>query len=232
MSKHEPSIARLYIKGERFEILVNPDLALDYRSGKPVSLDNVLITDTIYKDAKKGERASITTLQKIFGTTDSKVIADIILKKGEVPLTAEQKNKLIEEKRKQIINFISRNCIDPRTNAPIPPTRVELALEEAKFHIDPFKDPEQQAMDALKALKSIIPIKMAKAVLGVRIPAMYAGKAYNQVSKLGTVLKSSWQTDGSWVGEIEIPAGMQDSFIARLNELTKGSGEVKILKVE
>lgn len=232
MSKHEPSIAKLYIKGERFEILVNPDLALDYRSGKPVSLDNVLITDTIYKDAKKGERASASTLQKIFGTTDPKVIADIILKKGEVPLTAEQKNKLIEEKRKQIISFISRNCIDPRTNAPIPPTRVEIALNEVRFHIDPFKDPEEQAMDALKALKSVIPIKMAKAVLGIKIPAMYASKAYNQLSKLGTVTKSSWQNDGSWIGEIEIPAGMQDAFISKFNELTKGSGEIKILKVE
>ncbi len=232
MSKHEPSIARLYIKGEKFEILVNPDLALDYRSGKPISLDNVLITDTIYKDAKKGERAPSSTLQKIFGTTDSRVIADIILKKGEVPLTAEQKNKLIEEKRKQIISFISRNCIDPRTNAPIPPIRVEMALNEVRFHVDPFKDPEQQAMDALKALKSVIPIKMAKALLGIKIPAMYASKAYNQLSKLGTVMKSSWQNDGSWIGEIEIPAGMQDFFIAKFNELTKGSGEIKILKVE
>ncbi|MEM3833157.1 MAG: ribosome assembly factor SBDS [Thermoprotei archaeon] len=232
MSKHEPSIARLYIKGERFEILVNPDLAIDYRSGKPISLDNVLITETIYKDAKKGERASSSTLQKIFGTTDSRVIADIILKRGEVPLTAEQKNKLIEEKRKQIISFISRNCIDPRTNAPIPPTRVEIALNEVRFHIDPFKDPEQQAMDVLKALKSIIPIKIAKALLGIKIPAIHASKAYNQLSKLGTVIKSSWQNDGSWIGEIEIPAGMQDSFIAKFNELTKGSGEIKILRVE
>ena len=52
--------------GERFEILVKPKEALALREGKSISLSDVVVSDTIYKDVKKGLKASPASLKKVF----------------------------------------------------------------------------------------------------------------------------------------------------------------------
>ena len=225
-------IARLEIGGHRFEVLVNPDLAFKVREGKSVNLDELIVGDYVYKDARKGLKASPELLQKYFGTTDVKKIALEIVKRGEIQLTTEQRRHLIESKRKQIITFIARNAIDPRTKAPIPPKRIEMAMEQARVGIDPFQSVEKQAMNVIKAISRIIPIKIAKALLSIRVPPAYSGRVYSQLMKLGEVKKTEWKSDGTLVAEIEIPAGMQTEVINKLNSLTRGEVEVKILHVK
>jgi ribosome maturation protein SDO1 len=45
------------------------------------------------------------------------------------------------------------------------------------------------------------------------------------------VLRSEeWQKDGSWVGLIEMPAGMQAEFYDELNRRTHGNVETKLVK--
>ena len=60
-------IARLVKNGETFEVLVDPDKALAYRKGSPVSIDNILATSEIFKDSKKGDRPTAADLDKAFG---------------------------------------------------------------------------------------------------------------------------------------------------------------------
>ncbi|RLE57768.1 MAG: ribosome assembly factor SBDS [Thermoprotei archaeon] len=232
MSSRKYTIARYEAQGERFEILVDPDRALELKLGKSVSIDKVLISDTVYKDAKKGLRASEASLRKVFGTTDVRKIAETIIKKGELLLTAEQRKKMIEEKKRQIIEFIHRNCIDPRTNLPHPVMRIEMALEQSGAPIDPFKSVEEQIPTILKYLQKILPIRMAKAIVGIKIPPQFVSKAYGYVAKVGKILRSNYQTDGTWIAEVEIPAGLQETLISKINEITKGQGEVKIISVK
>ncbi len=224
-------IARLEVGGHVFEVLVNPDLAMQLREGKKVNLDDLLIGDYVYKDARKGLKASPEILKKVFGTTDVKKIAAEIVRRGEIQLTTEQRRKLIEAKRKQIITFISRNAIDPRTKAPIPPKRIEIAMEQARVGIDPFLDVEKQAMNVIKAISRILPIRIAKAILLVRIPPAYSGRVYSQIPKLGEVKKTEWKNDGSLIVELEIPAGMQNEVIGKINSLTRGEAEIRITHV-
>jgi ribosome maturation protein SDO1 len=225
-------IVRYVSKGEKFEMIVDSELAWEYRLGKRTSLENILISDTIYKDANKGERATVASLQKVFGTTDVMKIADIIIKKGDLPITAERRNRLIEENRKKIINIITRNCIDTRTNAPLPPSRVENILKELKVRIDPFASAEEQATEIIKEIKKVIPIKIAKAIIQIQIPVEYASKTYNQViAKMSTVVNSNWKNDGSWEGEVEIPAGIQETFIQKINEISNRKAIIKNIKI-
>jgi ribosome maturation protein SDO1 len=225
-------VAKYVFKGEKFEIIVDSELAWEYRLGKRTSLENVLISDTVYKDANKGERATTASLQKVFGTTDIMKIADIIIKKGDLPITAERRNKLIEENRKKIISIITKNCIDTRTNAPLPPSRVENILKELKVKIDPFASAEEQATEIIKEIKKVIPIKIAKAIIQIQIPVEYASKTYNQViTKMSTVLNSNWKNDGSWEGEVEIPAGIQETFIQKINEVSNRKAVIKNIKI-
>jgi len=231
LSGRKTIIARYVSMGERFEILVDPHLAWKFKRGEPVDLNDILISDIIYKDAKKGLKASEESIRKVFATSNIKTIASIIIKNGTLQLTAEHRRELIEAKKRKIINFISKNCIDPRTNLPHPPKRIELAMEEVGIPIDPFKPAEEQALDIIKALRKILPLKIARITIRVRFPPFCAGKAYGFVSKYGSILKSEWLQDGSWLCEVEMPAGLQTTFISKVNEISKGSAELEILSL-
>jgi len=229
MSQHY-TVARIAREGERFEILVKPELAFEYRRGKIKSVSDVLLADTIYTDANKGLRASEEKLRKAFGTTDPAKVAEVILKKGVLQLTTEQRKRLIEEKRKQIISFISRNCVDPRTNLPHPPLRVEQAMSKIHYSIDPFKDVEEQAKEVIKLLRSVLPLKTEYVSVAVRIPPEYAARAYGAIKGFGTIKREEWRADGSWFSVIEMPAGLYGPFLERLGEITKGNAEAKLIK--
>jgi ribosome maturation protein SDO1 len=222
--------ARITINGEKFEILVKPDPALEFKLGKQLSLSQILVIDEVYSDAGKGTRASTEKLKQCFGTVDITKIAEKILKEGELQLTTEQRRRLIEEKRKQIIAFISRNCIDPRTGAPHPPLRIEQALNQIKPSIDPFKSAEEQAKDIIEKLKQILPIKIEKMKVSIKIPSKYAAKAYGSLKSFGSILKEEWQSDGSWLGVLEMPAGLYGPFIEKIGKLTQGTVQANIIK--
>jgi len=224
------TVARITHDGEHFEILVKPQHALSYRLGKTTSISELLITDTIFTDAGKGLRASEDKLQKAFGTTDSLKIASIILKRGTLQLTTEQRRQLVEDKRKQIVSFISRQCVDPKTNLPHPPLRIEQAMEQIHFSIDPFRDTEEQAREIIKLLRPILPLKVEQVSVAVRIPPEYAGKVYGTVKSFGVIKREQWQADGSWSATVEMPAGLYGPFLEKLGNITRGNLEAKLVE--
>ena len=223
------TVARIIKDNEHFEVLVKPQKALDYRMGKIAAITEVLVTETIFSDANKGTKVSEENLRKAFGTTESLKIAEMILKKGTLQLTTEQRRKMVEDKRKQIVDFISRQCVDPKTNLPHPPLRIENALEQIHFSIDPFKPVEEQAREIIKLLRPILPLKMEQVSVGVHIPAEYSARAYGTIKVFGTIKREEWRGDGSWYGVLEMPAGLYGPFLEKLGEITKGSGEAKII---
>ena len=230
-------IARLKYSGERFEIFVDPEGARRIREklhrGERVSKEEVseiLATDEVFKDARKGERAPESELVKIFGTDDIYDIALRIIQHGEVQLTSEQRKKMIEEKRKQIIAIISRKAVDPRTGTPIPPQRLEAAMEEVNVSIDAFKPAEMQVKSVIDEIKKIIPIRLEVAKVEVRIPPEYVGKCYSVVQKYATILKENWLSDGSWEFTAEVPAGLVTEFFHKLAQITKGNVQTAILE--
>jgi len=228
MSQQRFTIVRLTHEGEHFEILVKPDPALDYRLGKIKALSEVLVGDTIYTDANKGTKPSEDKLKKAFGTTDTIKIVETILRRGMLQLTTEQRRHMIEEKRKQIVFFITRQCVDPRTNMPHPSARIEQATEQIHYSIDPFKETEEQARDIIKLLRPVLPLKMEQVAVNVRIPPEYASKVYGSVKGFGTIKHEEWRADGSWFAIVEMPAGLYGPFLEKIGELTKGAAEAKI----
>jgi len=222
--------ARITVGGEHFEILVKPDLALDYKMGKDIAVSQIIAIEEIYSDANKGTRASADKLQKNFGTIESVKVAEAIIKRGEHQLTTEQRRQLVEDKRKQIISFVSRNCLDPRTGAPHPPLRIEQAMSQVRISIDPFKSVEEQSKSVIEMLRPIIPIKMEQMQVAVKIPAEYAPRAYGALKNFGVITKEEWRSDGSWVGMLEMPAGLYGPFIDKLGKLTQGTIQSKVIK--
>jgi ribosome maturation protein SDO1 len=224
------TIVRLAIEGEKFELLVKPDPALDFKMGKRTDISNVLASDEIYSDANKGTRISSEKLMKHFKTTDPSAIARMILERGELSMTAEQRKRLVEDKRKQIVQIISRSYVDPRTHLPHPPTRIENAIEQARAIIDPFTKAEDQVKKIIDDLRVILPLKAEQARLSVVIPPQYAAQSYSVLKGIGDMQSEEWQADGSLKAIIEIPAAMQSTLMDRLGSVTKGSAQVTVMR--
>ncbi|MEM3551322.1 MAG: ribosome assembly factor SBDS [Candidatus Bathyarchaeia archaeon] len=223
------TVARITKGDEHFEVVVKPEKALDYRLGKISSIAEVLVTETIFSDASKGTKVSEEVLRKAFGSADPLKVADIILKRGTLQLTTEQRRKMIEDKRRQIIAFISKNCVDPRTNLPHPPMRVEQAMEQIHYSLDPFKPTEEQAREVIRLLRQVLPLKIEQVSVSVQIPAEYAAKAYGTVKAHGTIKREEWRSDGSWSGILEMPAGLYGPFLEKIGQITRGSAEAKVI---
>jgi ribosome maturation protein SDO1 len=230
VSLEKAVIARLHKGADRFEILVDPNETENIMEGKTENILSALAIDAVFSDSKKGTHAPIESLQKHFNTTDVSTIAKEIIQKGEIQLTTEQRREMQDKKRKRIVDLIVKNSMDPRTKTPHPRTRIELALDEAKVHIDPFKSVNQQMKTVLEHLRPLLPISMEQARISVKIPPEHVGKAYGAVRSFGTLEREEWQSDGTWIGIVKLPAGMQPDFYDRLNTLTKGNVETRILK--
>lgn len=228
MSSNKLVVAKYSKNGDEFEIFINADLAYEFITGKRSDPLSVLEAEEVFKDARKGDRQSEDKIRKAFGTTEIAKIAETILKNGEVPITTEQRNKLLEEKRKQIIEIIAKNSIDPRTNAPNPPLRVENAMREAKVTIDPFKNAADQIDDIVKKITMIMPIKFSVAKVEVTIPAEFANRAFGTLKKYG-MKSDQWLGDGSLQAILEFPAGMQSEVFDRINSATQGKAQIKVL---
>ncbi len=230
VSLDDAVIARLKKGEEHFEILVDPYSAAELIDGNEIDIMKCLAIDSVFKDSKKGTHASEESLKKNFNTENIEEIAKLIILKGEIQLTTEQRHKMKENKKNRIIEKIVKNAMDPKTKAPHPRQRIELAMEEAKVNIDPFKPVRDQVKTIIDLLKPLIPLSFDKIRISVKIPPEYVGKAYGIARNYGVLEREDWQSDGSWLGIVKIPAGMQNDFYDRLNDMTKGNVSTKILK--
>lgn len=227
MTDNKSSIVRLMLNADKFEILVKPDPALDYKLGKKIDISSILISDEIYSDANKGTRVPDEKLIKNFKTKDQTEIAKQILEHGDVNLTTDQRRRMVEEKKKQIIQYISRNFIDPKTHLPHPPLRIENAMEQIRLVIDPFKRPEEQAKKIIDPLRKILPLKSENLQLVVTVPSQFSAQSYSIIKGIGDLKDEKWLQDGSLKVIIEINAGIRLTFIERINSITKGSAHIQ-----
>ena len=227
MTETKVTLVRLISENDKFEILVKPDPALEYKLGKRADVASVLVSDEIYSDANKGSRASSEKLRKHFNTTDVTDIARQILSRGELNLTTDQRRKMIEEKKKQIIQYINRSFVDPKTHIPHPPLRIESAIDKARVIIDPFKRTEDQANVVVEALRRILPLKSEISRLSVTVPSQFSAQSYSIFKATGNLKGEQWLADGSLKVIIEMNAGMKASFIDRIGSITRGSADIK-----
>ena len=222
-------IARMKKEGELFEVLVDCEKALLFREGKIKDVSEVLASKGVFKDVKKGEKASEHEMKRLFKTLDQDAIAEIIVKKGEIQLTAEHKNHLRDQKKKQIVAYLHKHAVDAKTGLPHPAQRIETLMDQARVKIDEFTPLEAQIQETITALRPLIPIKIETREIRVSIPVKYTGIAFGNLKRLAKILKEEWQKDGSLQVVIEIPAGLQEEIEQEMNKVTKGEVDFILL---
>ena len=224
MIRLEKSVpVRLKRRGLHFEILVDSDLALAFRRGeKNLSLDDVVVIDEVFSDARKGKHASDADLELVFKTKDRRVVCEIIIMEGEIPLTVEHLRREQEMKKRRVIDLLHRYTINPQTGLPHPPQRIENALKEAKVRISEHKSAEEQIEEIIKSLQSLLPLRYEVHILELRIPSQYSGPSSVVLRKYGRILSDIWDLN-TWVVTFQIPAGLQEELEVALNSITKGT---------
>jgi ribosome maturation protein SDO1 len=232
ISLDEAVTARLESHGARFEVLIDPDSALAIKRGEfDGDLEEVIAAEDVFEDASRGDRPAESDLETVFGTTDPMEIIPEVVKRGEIQITADQRREMQEQKHRQLIDRIARNAVNPQMDdAPHPPDRIERALEEAGFRVDPMEPVETQVDDALEALRPVIPIRFSEVTIAVQVPADKAGSAQARIRQFGDLEREEWQNDGSWVGVLTFPAGMQNDFYDLVNDVTSGQADTRIIK--
>ncbi|MFP4112200.1 MAG: ribosome assembly factor SBDS [Candidatus Woesearchaeota archaeon] len=232
------NLARLKAHGMVFEVVVDPDLAIDYKekimrakdaSSVDPSITEVLKSEHVFADASKGVLAPEYEFENVFGSTDVLEIAKRIIKEGEIQITAEHRSKLREKKKNRILDIIHRNAIDPKSGLPHPVARIDSALEEAKVKVDEFKKAEDQIDSIVKKINVILPLKFDKKKISVTVFSEHAAKLYGFFKKWN-IIDESWNSDGSLTVLVEVPAGLQEEFFDELNDLTQGGNETKIIE--
>ena len=210
--------ARINKSGKHFEILVDLEDALKFKKNEIDSIEAE--GDIIFRDIKKAERAPTSDLENAFGTTDSNEVAKEIIKKGEILITQDQRNAEQEKKFKQVVDFLSKNSIDPRTGNPHSSERIKSALEQSKVNIKNIPI-ENQIKDILQKVSEVIPLKLDVKNIKITVPAMYTGKVYNVLNQYKKDEKGL--ENGDLEINAEIPAGITMDIYDKLNSATQGS---------
>jgi len=221
------TLARLKKGGENFEVVISDvDKAIEFKQGKEINPTEFLQSTTVFQDANKGLKASDNVISRALGTKNQEAAVKKIIQEGELHLTADQRKKLAEERRNQIIEHIQRNSVDPKTGSPHPRTRVELAMTEAKVSIDYQEKFETQIERVINEIRKIIPLSFEKIKLKITIPAQYAGSAYSSLKSRFKNFKEEWLNDGSVVVELEVVGGAKADLYSLISKVTNGEAEI------
>ncbi len=213
-------IARLRSGKLIFETMVDLDASTRLKKGEAITTDKIIRDNKIYKDLKKGMVASNQDLIEAFSTTNFEEIVEKIVKKGMLEVTQDYRDKNIEIRKKQIIDFLVKNSIDSRTNHPFTPDIINSAIEQSKVKIED-KSVEKQIKEIIENLKKIIPIKIETKKIKVIIPAEHTGKIYGLIQEYKE--KENWISNGDLEVILDIPIGLIFDFYDKLNSITHGS---------
>jgi len=229
VSLEDAVIARYETGGNRFEILIDPKAAQRYSEGDEIDWEDAIAADGVWSDSSKGERTPDMLVNNTFETTDLIEIYKKILIEGTIQLTSQQRKEMVEQKRKQIVAHIVANAMNPQTGGPHPPQRIENAIDEVRYSVDPMETMDSQVEKIIKSIKKLIPISFEKIRVAVKIKAIYVGKCYGQITSLSKIESEEYQKDGSWIGMLEMSATSFAKLEDTLGSLTKGTAETKML---
>ncbi len=224
VSLDDAVLARYEHSGHRFELLVDPSMVELYRScPDKVDLDEFLVLDEIFEDARGGERHTESTLLDVFGTLEIHAIVDKVMEKGSIQLTTQQRKEMVEKMRQKIIHSIHIQAVDPRSKSPHPKTRIELALEESRFSVDPFKRLDTQVKEAIAKLKPLLPLSFENSKMAVKVPPQAYGSVHQLLREYQQ--REEWLADGNWACVIECPAAIKAELIG---QMMKKSSDIEV----
>jgi len=225
------SIVRYTKGGVRFELACYPNKVLDWRRKTETDLDEVLQTHMVFTNVSKGTFASGVDLITAFGTDNHDKVALIILEKGDVQVTARERQAEAESKLHDIATVVASKCINRETKRPYPVTIIENAMTEAHFVINPNRSAKQQALEVIKLLSATMPIERANMRIRIEVPTKMAKDTKKLIEPLAVLFENEdWALN--WTATLLLVPGNWREFEEKLAGSTKGQGKLEILDLQ
>ena len=183
------------------------------------NVNAAVLTDAVFHNLKAGEHAGEREMEDAFGSSDFLVVAERIIKEGEVVRTADSIKGEHDAKYKQVVDFLVRNAVSPE-GRPYTPDRIMKALGEANVNVK-NKPIESQVGEIVDQLARVLPLKIEVKKVRLVVPAIHTGKAYGIVKEF--MVSEDWKNNGDLEIVVEVPAGLVMDFYDRINSATHGS---------
>lgn len=148
------SIVKYKKNGASAEIRCVPGMVMKYRD-TPCAQNEVLMSDVIYKNAKKGNVLSDEDKTKLFGMEHHDQVSMIhtMLTKGDCPLTVKELKEIRDTKTNALIEYIVQNYTNVKGHQ-ITRSSIQEALKNVRFVIDIKKSPSSQFTFIRKKLEN------------------------------------------------------------------------------
>uniref|UniRef100_A0A6B2L9Q9 Uncharacterized protein n=1 Tax=Arcella intermedia TaxID=1963864 RepID=A0A6B2L9Q9_9EUKA len=205
-----------------FEVGCKVGSVMKYRKTGQGQLNDILITKDIWKDIKKADRASEHELEDSFGKIPHDEMLKAILEKGHLQLTDGERKEILEKKRNEIINYIHKYYIDPKTKTMIPVARIDNALNEVKARIDPDIATETQVQEILKKLPGVLTLKRAEITGVVKTTHQFIANVTGVFKRYNIAIRQEHFSSEGAEFSISMVPGDYDKVISDLNTATKG----------
>ena len=210
--------ARVKKGAKHFEILVDLDEALKVRRGEG-NINVAVLTGAVFHNLKSGEHAGEKEMEEAFGSSDVMVVAEKIIKSGEIEKPTEFVKKEHDARYKQVVDFLVRNAVSPE-GKPYTPDRIMKALGEAHVNVK-NKPIESQVEEILDQLGKVLAVKIERKKVKLVVPAVHTGRSYGIVKEF--MVSEDWKNNGDLEVVVEVPAGLVMDFYDRINSATQGS---------
>jgi len=220
-------VVEMKVNGKRFEILTNRDKVTQYRSQK-CQFHDVLAAEIIFQDASKGTTVSEEAAKSAFNMEDLNAILKHMVEEGNLKLSSAERKALVEQKKNEVIYYITKNYVDPKGGRPHPRVRIENAFTEMKIRIDPDGSAESQGEAAVKKMRGPILFGRAAQLTGtVMIKHQYYGKV-SHILGAYKFEKESWENPEGVTLSFSLTRFDVDRLMEGLAKPTGGDYDLKM----
>lgn len=163
------AVVRLRKHGKRFEVACFRNKILNWRSGVETDINEVLQTEAIFENVSKGKLVSAKDLKCCFGTADTKMIARLILEKGELQVSDKEREAVMDALFKDIATLAAERLFNRRTGLAVSTSLVANALTTLGFSVAVDVNAKRQSLKAIELILRQMPDDFARTQMLLRI---------------------------------------------------------------
>ncbi|MHA2501368.1 MAG: ribosome assembly factor SBDS [Candidatus Kariarchaeaceae archaeon] len=217
------TLVRYSSHGKRFEMVVNPEPAFLFTQGEDVDIDDVVEGGyIIFENFSRGLKATDDDLAEVFGTSEDREVAKLMLKKGELQLTQEQRRAFVQEKRDEILDYLEKHAVNPNTKSPQPRQRIDNAMDAAGVIINKDEDTKAQVDRIIRQLTSTLPLSLESATVEFVVAPKDTGPLYGFLQGAGEPINENWGGDGTLTMIVRVPSGLVAGLLEEVSDQSKG----------
>jgi len=196
------AIVKYQDQGINVELMCKSGMVLGYRNGT-IAMDKVIISEDLYKNAKKGDKLSESDRDKVFEGLTEREYLDLILTKGHYPMTTQELRELKKQKTQALVQYIVCTFCNAKEQSYTVST-IESVLKKKNINVDPKKSPVNMFNEIRKKLEGTIVLKPKP---GLKQSFKVAYKDYGQVqSALNKYIVDEHHCKGGYAEfEIDVP---------------------------